>query len=103
MNRDYIENCKGQANSIEWICEMVERHEIDASGAIADYGCGPGTSTPRPLVHAPLTCGPLYLVDLQSDPVLWEQAFQKVASFTFGIKKSFNCVLVILRIKSPFE
>ena len=86
MNRDYIENCTAQANSIEWICEMVERYDVHVFGAIADYGCGPATSTPRPLAHAPATCGPLYLVDAQSDPVLWKQAFQQVESFSFGME-----------------
>ena len=85
MNRDYIKNCTLQANSIEWICEMIKRHDVHAFGAIADYGCGPATSTPRPLVHAPLTSDPLYLVDAQSDQVMWEQAIQQVKSFPFGI------------------
>ena len=88
MNRDNLKNCTGQASSIEWICEMVERHEVHAFGAIVDYGCGPATSTPRPLVHVPLTCGPLYLVDAQSDPVTWEQAFKQVKSFPFGMNQT---------------
>ena len=57
---------------------MLREHDFPSTGAIADYGCGPATSTIEPLGHVTTENAPIYLVDAQRDPVLWEQALERV-------------------------
>ena len=91
MNHNYVDNCKGQANSIEWICQMLREHDFPSTGAIADYGCGPATSTIEPLGHVTTENAPIYLVDAQRDPVLWEQALGRVQNASSIGKLYFTC------------
>lgn len=58
----------------------MEANDFPTEGAIADYGCGPGTSTLGPLeiVAERITNGSIYLLDPQPDH-LWKQVHETLS------------------------